>query len=83
VPDFSWAGLVGTLETYKGKVKVTFARGASLSDPSGLFNASVEGATRGAVDVQGGDVLGAPSSRWCARGGRRQPVLSLPTDACR
>ena len=57
VPTFSLDGLVCTVETYKDKVKVTFARGASLDDPSGLFNASLDAGTRRAVDVFEGDDL--------------------------
>ena len=55
VPTFSLDGLVCTLETYKDKVKVTFARGASLPDPSGVFSASLDAGTRRAVDVHEGD----------------------------
>jgi hypothetical protein len=57
VPTFSLDGLICTVETYKDKVKVTFARGASLDDPSGLFNASLDAGTRRAVDVFEGDDL--------------------------
>jgi hypothetical protein len=57
VPTFSLDGLVCTLETYKDKVKVTFARGASLDDPAGLFNASLDAGTRRAIDVREGDEL--------------------------
>lgn len=57
VPAFSLDGLICTVETYRDKVKVTFARGASLEDPSGLFNASVDAGTRRAVDVFEGDTL--------------------------
>ncbi|WP_439938169.1 DUF1801 domain-containing protein [Nocardia sp. N13] len=57
VPTFSLDGLICTVETYKDKVKVTFARGASLEDPAGMFNASLEGGTRRAIDVLEGDVL--------------------------
>jgi hypothetical protein len=55
VPTFSHNGLVCTGETYKSVVKMTFARGASLPDPSGLFNSSLEGNTRRAVDFREGD----------------------------
>ena len=55
VPTFSHDGLVCTGETYKSAVKVTFARGASLPDPSGLFNSSLEGNTRRAIDFHEGD----------------------------
>ncbi|WP_148612427.1 DUF1801 domain-containing protein [Nocardioides rubriscoriae] len=59
VPAFSCAGLLCTLETYKDKVKVTFAKGASLGDPTGVFNASLDAGTRRAVDVRAGEVVDA------------------------
>jgi hypothetical protein len=55
VPTFSHNGLVCTGETYKSVVKMTFAKGASLPDPSGLFNSSLEGNTRRAIDFREGD----------------------------
>jgi hypothetical protein len=55
VPTFSHNGLVCTVETYKSVVKMTFARGASLEDPAGLFNSSLEGNTRRAIDFRKGD----------------------------
>ena len=57
VPTFSCDGLICTVETYKDKVKLTFAQGASLGDPSGLFNASLDASTRRAIDIREGDVL--------------------------
>jgi hypothetical protein len=57
VPVWSHAGLICTGETYKDKVKLTFARGASLKDPSGLFNSSLEGNTRRAIDLHEGDKI--------------------------
>jgi hypothetical protein len=57
VPTFSCAGLVCTVETYKDKVKLTFAKGASLDDPDGLFNASLDAGTRRAIDIHEGDAL--------------------------
>ena len=57
VPTFSLDGMVCTVETYQDKVKVTFARGASLDDPAGLFNASLDAGTRRAIDVLEGDDL--------------------------
>ena len=57
VPTFSLDGLICTLETYRDKVKVTFARGASLDDPSGVFNASLDAGTRRAIDIFEGDEL--------------------------
>jgi hypothetical protein len=55
VPVWSHAGIICTGETYKTVVKMTFARGASLEDPSGLFNASLEGNTRRAIDLHESD----------------------------
>ncbi|MFE1602113.1 DUF1801 domain-containing protein [Methylobacterium sp. ID0610] len=55
VPVWEHAGIICTGETYKTCVKVTFAKGASLPDPSGLFNASLEGSTRRAIDMREGD----------------------------
>ena len=49
------AGIICTGETYKAVVKLTFAKGASLEDPSGLFNSSLEGNTRRAIDIHEGD----------------------------
>ena len=57
VPVWSHAGIICTGETYKNVVKMTFAKGASLDDPSRLFNASLEGNTRRAIDVHEGDKL--------------------------
>jgi hypothetical protein len=51
VPVWYRAGMICTGETYKNAVKVTFAKGASLADPSGLFNSSLEGNTRRAIDI--------------------------------
>jgi hypothetical protein len=55
VPVWSHNGLICTGETYKKVVKMTFAKGASLKDPSGLFNSSLEGNTRRAIDFHEGD----------------------------
>jgi hypothetical protein len=55
VPVWSHAGIICTGETYKNAVKTTFAKGASLEDPSGLFNSSLEGNTRRAIDFHEGD----------------------------
>ena len=54
VPVWSHDGIICTGETYKSIVKLTFAKGASLKDPSGLFNSSLEGNTRRAIDLQEG-----------------------------
>lgn len=55
VPVWSHDGMICTGETYKDKVKLTFAHGAALADPAGLFNASLEGGTRRAIDLFEGD----------------------------
>jgi hypothetical protein len=55
VPVWSHAGIICTGETYKNVVKMTFAKGAALEDPSGLFNASLDGNTRRAIDFHEGD----------------------------
>jgi hypothetical protein len=55
VPVWEHDGIICTGETYKNAVKLTFARGAALEDPSGLFNASLEGNTRRAIDFHEGD----------------------------
>jgi hypothetical protein len=57
VPVWSHAGIICTGETYKAVVKLTFAKGASLDDPSGLFNSSLEGNTRRAIDIHEGDTI--------------------------
>jgi hypothetical protein len=57
VPTWSHAGIICTGETYKDKVKLTFARGASLDDPSGLFNSSLDGGTRRAIDIREGEKI--------------------------
>ncbi|HWP33231.1 MAG TPA: DUF1801 domain-containing protein [Solirubrobacterales bacterium] len=57
VPVWSHAGIICTGETYKNVVKMTFAKGASLEDPSGLFNSSLEGNTRRAIDFHEGDEI--------------------------
>lgn len=57
VPVWSHAGIICTGETYKAAVKLTFAKGASLPDPAGLFNASLDGNTRRAIDLHEGEEL--------------------------
>jgi hypothetical protein len=57
VPVWEHAGIICTGETYKAVVKLTFAKGASLDDPKGLFNASLEGNTRRAIDIAEGQSL--------------------------
>ncbi|HEY1241496.1 MAG TPA: DUF1801 domain-containing protein [Bryobacteraceae bacterium] len=56
-PVFSHGGIVCTAETYKNVVKLTFAKGAALKDPSGLFNSSLEGNVRRAIDIHEGEKI--------------------------
>lgn len=57
VPVWEHDGIICTGETYKAVVKLTFAKGASLPDPAGLFNSSLEGNTRRAIDIREGEAL--------------------------
>jgi len=57
VPVFSHGGIVCTGETYKSAVKLTFAKGAALQDPAGLFNSSLEGNVRRAIDIRAGEKI--------------------------
>jgi hypothetical protein len=57
VPVWEHDGIISTGETYKAAVKMTFAKGASLEDPSGLFNSSLEGNTRRAIDFREGEAI--------------------------
>jgi hypothetical protein len=57
VPVWSCGGILCTGETYKNAVKLTFAKGASLDDPAGLFNSSLDGNTRRAIDIHQGDAI--------------------------
>ncbi len=66
-PVWSCGGLVCTGESYKDKVKLTFARGASLPDPAGLFNASLEGNTRRALDLREGEAVDAAAFQALVR----------------
>jgi hypothetical protein len=67
VPVWSHAGIICTGETYKNVVKMTFAKGASLADPSGLFNSSLEGNTRRAIDFHEGDKIDEPALKALVR----------------
>ena len=67
VPVWSNAGILCTGETYKAVVKMTFAKGTSLEDPSGHFNASLEGNTRRAIDLREGDTIDATALKALIR----------------
>ena len=66
-PVWEDGGIICTGETYKGKVKLTFARGAALADPAGLFNSSLEGNVRRAIDIREGDSLDPPAFKDLVR----------------
>lgn len=87
-PVWSHAGILTTGETYKTAVKLTFARGASLEDPTGLFNSSLEGSTRRAIDVREGESIDEAAFKALIRAAvalnlSRSPVRSRkpPADA--
>lgn len=63
VPVWEHAGIICTGETYRDKVKLTFAQGAALDDPSGLFNSSLDGNTRRAIDLREGEEIDAEAFR--------------------
>jgi hypothetical protein len=67
VPVWEHAGMICTGEVYKDKVKLTFARGASLEDSSGLFNSSLAGGTRRAIDIREGDEIDEEAFRALIR----------------
>jgi hypothetical protein len=67
VPVWSHQGLICTGETYKAVVKLTFAKGASLDDPAGLFNSSLEGNVRRAIDIREGEELDADAFKDLVR----------------
>jgi hypothetical protein len=68
VPVWSHAGIICTGETYTQVVKMTFAKGASLDDPAGLFNSSLEGNTRRAIDFREGDEIDEQALQALVRG---------------
>ena len=67
VPVWSHDGMICTGETYKNVVKLTFAKGAALDDPSGLFNSSLEGNTRRAIDFREGETINEPAFKALIR----------------
>ena len=78
VPAWSHAGILCTGETYKDKVKLTFARGASLDDPSGLFNASLDAGTRRAIDIREGETVDATAFKALIRAAVEANVAKQP-----
>ena len=75
VPVWSHGGILCTGETYKDKVKLTFAKGAALDDPAGLFNASLTGNARRAIDIHEGDKINATAFKALIRA-----AVALNTD---
>jgi len=69
VPVWSYGGIVCTGETYKDHVKLTFAKGAALKDPKGLFNSSLEGNVRRAIDIDEGDKINDAALKQLIRAG--------------
>ena len=67
VPVWEHSGILCTGETYKDKVKLTFAHGARLEDPAGLFNSSLDGNTRRAIDIREGDEIDGPAFKALVR----------------
>ena len=78
------AGIICTGETYKHVVKLTFAKGASLPDPNGLFNASLEGNTRRAIDLHEGETINATAFKALIRAAiARKRAAKPPAAAAR
>ncbi|MBN3791093.1 DUF1801 domain-containing protein [Burkholderia sp. Ac-20353] len=67
VPVWSDGGIICTGETYKSVVKMTFAKGAALADPAGLFNSSLEGNTRRAIDIREGEAINEAALKTLVR----------------
>jgi hypothetical protein len=67
IPVWSHGGIICTGETYKNVVKMTFAKGAALKDPSGLFNSSLAGNVRRAIDIHEGDAIDEPALKALIR----------------
>ena len=78
VPTWEHGGIICTGETYKDKVKLTFARGASLDDPKRLFNASLDGGTRRAIDLREGAAIDEPAFKALVRAAIAANVSKAP-----
>ena len=74
VPVWSHDGIICTGETYKSVVKLTFAKGAALQDPSGLFNSSLDGNVRRAIDIHEGEAIGATAFKALVKAAVAQNV---------
>ncbi|HTZ74757.1 MAG TPA: DUF1801 domain-containing protein [Candidatus Aquilonibacter sp.] len=78
VPVWSRAGIICTGETYKSVVKMTFAKGASLKDPAGLFNSSLEGNVRRAIDIHQGEKINEPALKNLVRAAIELNLITQP-----
>ena len=78
IPVWSHGGIVCTGETYKGAVKLTFAKGAELPDPSGLFNSSLDGNVRRAIDIHEGDKINEAALKSLIRAAVAHNLKSRP-----
>ncbi len=76
VPVWSLGGIICTGETYRSVVKLTFAKGASLPDPSGLFNSSLDGNTRRAIDIHEGEAVDAKAFKTLIRAAAKRNAAS-------
>ena len=81
VPVFEHDGIIATGETYKAVVKMTFAKGASLPDPAGLFNSSLDGNTRRAIDLREGDKINEKALKALIRAAVLLNTAALKTTA--
>ncbi|MCV3735631.1 DUF1801 domain-containing protein (plasmid) [Rhizobium sp. TRM96647] len=81
VPVWSHGGILCTGETYKDVVKLTFAKGAALADPSGLFNASLEGNTRRAIDIRKGEAIDGEALKALLRAAADLNAVARPRKA--
>ena len=78
VPVWEHAGMICTGETYRDKVKLTFARGAGLPDPAGLFNSSLGGNTRRAIDIREGEEIDSEALKALVRAAAALNVAKAP-----
>jgi hypothetical protein len=83
VPVWEHEGIICTGETYKAVVKMTFAKGAALDDPSGLFNSSLEGNTRRAIDIHEGDKINERALKALIREAAAQNAAARATSRAR
>ena len=79
VPVFSHNGIICTLETYKAAVKLTFAKGASVPDPAHLFNSSLDGSVRRAIDIHEGEKINEPALKDLIRAAVALNLQAKPT----